>query len=167
VIRVEREIEVERSASEVFDRLIRIEDLPRWQPSIVEARVESPPPLAVGSRIRIVADAGGKRTVAIGTVTELERPARIGLTAQAGSADLAAAVSIGPTGAGSCRVAVATTIRLGGFLRFVEGMARSRIEAEAPAAAAAAKAWLEADENATATATASATVANPPETPVR
>jgi hypothetical protein len=29
------------------------------------------------------------------------------------------------------------------MLRFVEGIARSRIEAEAPAAAAAAKAWLE------------------------
>ena len=37
MIRVEREIEVERSASEVFDRLIRIEDLPRWQPAISEA----------------------------------------------------------------------------------------------------------------------------------
>ena len=152
MIRVEREIEVERSASEVFDRLIRIEDLPLWQPAVVEARVESPPPLAVGSRIRIVADTGGRRTVARGTVTELERPTRIGLSAKAGSADIAATVSISPTGGASCHVTVATTIHLGGFLRFVEGMARGRIEAEAPAAAAAVKAWLEADENAAATA---------------
>ena len=32
------------------------------------------------------------------------------------------------------------------MLRFVEGVARSRIEAEAPAVAASVKAWLEADE---------------------
>jgi hypothetical protein len=31
------------------------------------------------------------------------------------------------------------------MLRFVEGMARARIEAEAPEAAAAIKRWLEAD----------------------
>jgi hypothetical protein len=43
-------------------------------------------------------------------------------------------------------VALATAIKLGGMLRFVEGVARSRIQAEAPAVAASVKEWLEADE---------------------
>jgi hypothetical protein len=146
VIHVEREIDVERSAPEVFDKLTRIEDLPRWQPAIVEAALESAPPIGLGSRIRVVAEAGGQRTVATGTVTAFDRPQRIAIAAKAGSADLEATVTIAPTGPDTCRVSLATGIRLGGFLRFVEGMARSRIEAEAPAAATAAKAWLEAGE---------------------
>jgi Polyketide cyclase / dehydrase and lipid transport len=145
VIRVEREIDVERSADEVFDRLIRIEDLPHWQPAILEAGLETPPPPRVGSQIRVVADVAGKRTTASGTITRLERPARIGLVAKAGSADVEADVSITPTGDASCRVALATSIRLGGLLVFVEGMARSQIEKEAPAAVAAVKEWLERD----------------------
>jgi uncharacterized protein YndB with AHSA1/START domain len=146
VIQVEHEIEVDRPAPEVFDRLTHIESLPRWQPAIVEASLESPPPIRPGSRIRIVVVAGGQRTVAAGTVTAFERPVKIAIAAQAGSADLDATVSITPTGAESCRVALATAIRLGGFLRFVEGMARARIEAEAPAVALAVKSWLESDE---------------------
>jgi hypothetical protein len=143
VIRVEREIEVERSASEVFDRLTRIEDLPHWQPAILEARLESAPPIGAGSRIRVVADAAGQRVVATGTVTTFERPERIGLNATAGPADIAADVRIVALGPAACRVVLSTTIRVGGFLRFAEGMVRKRIEAEAPAAAAAVKAWLE------------------------
>ncbi|MFL5776839.1 MAG: SRPBCC family protein [Chloroflexota bacterium] len=146
MIRVEREIDVERSADEVFDRLTRIEDLPRWQPEISEAGLESAPPLRVGSRIRIVATVAGQRIVATGTVTHLERPTTIALVANAGSADVEGAVSIAATGANACRVGLVTAVRLNGLLRFVEGVARSRIQAEAPAVAASVKAWLEADE---------------------
>jgi uncharacterized protein YndB with AHSA1/START domain len=145
VIRVEREIEVDRSAAEVFERLTRIEDLPRWQPAIIEARLTSPGPIGAGSTARIVAEAAGQRTEADGTVTEFVRPGRIGLTAKAGPADIAARVVITPLTETSCRVGFETTIKLGGMLRFVEGMARSRIDAEAPAAAAAIKEWLESE----------------------
>jgi uncharacterized protein YndB with AHSA1/START domain len=161
VIRVEREIEVERSASEVFDRLVRIEDLPRWQPEITEATIESPPPLRPGSRLRLVAHVAGQRVVANGTITELERPSLIGLAAKAGSADVEGAVTITPTGADSCRVALVTAIRLSGMLRFVEGVARSRIEAEAPAVAASVKHWLETVEDG---AAGSAAASDAPET---
>jgi uncharacterized protein YndB with AHSA1/START domain len=145
VIRVEREIEVARSAADVFERLTRIEDLPRWQPAIVEARLTSPGPIGAGSTVRIVAEAGGQRTEAAGTITEFARPELIGLTAKAGPADITARVAVTPLTDASCRVRLETTIKLGGMLRFVEGMARGRIEAEAPAAAAAVKEWLESE----------------------
>jgi uncharacterized protein YndB with AHSA1/START domain len=145
VIRVDREIDVERPAAEVFERLTRIADLPRWQPAIVEAALTSPGPLGVGSTARIVAEAAGQRTDAEGVVTEFVAPERIGLTAKAGPADITARVVVTPLGDTSCRVGFETTIKLGGMLRFVEGMARSRIEAEAPAAAAAVKEWLESE----------------------
>jgi hypothetical protein len=76
-------------------------------------------------------------------VTAFERPRLIALQATAGSAEITARVEVKALTAGSCRVSIGTTVKLGGMLRFVEGIARSRIEAEAPAAAAAAKAWLE------------------------
>ncbi|HEX5013474.1 MAG TPA: SRPBCC family protein [Candidatus Limnocylindrales bacterium] len=145
MIRVERAIDVERSASEVFERLTRIEDLPRWEPAIVEAALESPPPIGEGSRVRIVVDVASQRTTALGTVTAFERPSRIAVAARAGGADLAGDVTVTPLTDSSCRVALATTIRLGGLLRFVEGVARSRIEAGAPEMAASVKRWLESD----------------------
>ena len=150
MIRVERAIDVERSASEVFDRLTRIEDLPKWEPAIVEAALESPPPIGAGSRVRIVVDVANQRTTAQGTVTAFERPSRIAIEARAGSADLAGDVTVTPLGDSSCRVALATTVRLGGLLRFVEGMARSKIEEGAPEVAASVKRWLESEEPATA-----------------
>jgi hypothetical protein len=145
VIRVDREIDVDRPAETVFERLTRIEDLPRWQPAIIEAALTSPGPMGVGSAIRIVVAAAGQRTEAVGTVTEFERPHLIALAATAGPAEIGARVGVAAVSDTSCRVSIETSIVLGGMLRFVEGMARSRIEAEAPAAAAAAKAWLESE----------------------
>jgi uncharacterized membrane protein len=143
VIEVDREIDVDRPADEVFDRLVRIEDLPHWQPAILEATLTSPGPLGLGSTARIVVSAAGQRTEALGTITAFDRPRLIALQATAGSAEITARVEVKPLSGASCRVSIGTTVKLGGMLRFVEGIARSRIEAEAPAAAAAAKAWLE------------------------
>lgn len=143
MIRVAREIDVDRPANEVFDRLTRIEDLPRWQPAISEARLTSGEPIGVGSTVLVVADAAGQRIEANGTITDFAAPERIALDATAGPAAVKARVVVVPTGPSTSRVAVETEIRLSGMLRFVEGMARSRIDAEAPAAAAAIKEWLE------------------------
>ena len=143
MIKVDRTIEVARPAEAVFERLTRIEDLPRWQPAVVEAELTSPGPIGLGSTARIVVMAGGQRTEALGTITEFERPRWIGIRAAAGPADVTARVDVAPIDSASSRVDLSTTIALGGMLRFVEGMARSRIEAEAPAAAAAFKEWLE------------------------
>jgi carbon monoxide dehydrogenase subunit G len=145
VIKVDRSIDVARPAQTVFDRLTRIEDLPRWQPAVLEAELTSPGPMAVGSTARMVVGVGGQRTEALGTITEFERPRLIGLKATAGPADVTAHVNVSAVDAASCRIDFSTTIVLGGMLRFVEGMARSRIEVEAPAAAAAIKEWLESD----------------------
>jgi uncharacterized protein YndB with AHSA1/START domain len=146
VIRVDREIDVDRPATEVFDRLTRIDELPRWQPSIVEAVVTSPGPIGVGSTFRIVVDVGGKRTEAEGTVVDFERPSRLGLTASAGPAEITARAAVSPLSETASRVALSTEIVLGGMLRFIEGMARGRIEVEIPAAADALKEWLEAED---------------------
>ncbi len=145
MIRVEREIDVARSAEAVFERLTRIEELPRWQPAIREAALTSPGPIGLGSRVRLVVETGGQRTDATGRVIDFARPERIGLEATAGPADIVANVAVRPIDAGASRLTVRPEIKLGGMLRFVEGMVRGRIEAEAPAAAAAIKTWLESD----------------------
>ena len=143
MIQIAREIEVGRPPDEVFERITKIEDLPRWQPAIVEAEVTSDGPLDLGSTLRLVVAAGGRRTEAIDRVTEFQRPERLAVEASAGPADLAARITVGGADGGRSIVGLETAIRLGGFLSFAEGMIRGRIEAEAPAAADAVKEWLE------------------------
>lgn len=143
MIRLTHEVEVDRPPDEVFERITRIEDLPRWQPAIVEAEVTSDGPLAAGSTLRLVVDAGGRRTEALGRVTEFEPPERLAVEARAGPAEVAARITVGDAGEGRSLIGLETAIRLGGFLRFAEGMVRGRIEAEAPATAQAVKEWLE------------------------
>jgi carbon monoxide dehydrogenase subunit G len=145
VIRLDRQIDVDRSANEVFERLTRIEDLPHWQPAILEAAVTSPGEMTTGSTLRLVIDAGGRRTEATGRVVDFAEPERLGIEATAGSAAVAAQLTVEPLDDARSRVDLHTEIRLGGMLRFVEGMVRGRIEAEAPEAAASMKRWLEAD----------------------
>jgi uncharacterized protein YndB with AHSA1/START domain len=145
VIRLERRIEVDRPATEVFERLTRIEDIPRWQPAVVEAAVTSPGELAIGSTLRIVVDTPGRPTEAIGRLVDFDPPERIALEVAAGSTTVRADVTVLPIDSSSSAVEFRTEVALGGMLRFVEGMARARIEAEAPEAAAAIKRWLEAD----------------------
>jgi carbon monoxide dehydrogenase subunit G len=145
VIRLDRRIDVERPANEVFERLTRIEELPRWQPAIVEAAVTSPGELRTGSTIRLVVDAGGRRTEALGRVTDLDSPERLAIEATAGPAALAALLTVEAAGEDRSVVGLQAEIRLGGMLRFVEGMVRGRIEAEAPEASASIKRWLESD----------------------
>ena len=145
MIRLDRRIEVDRPANEVFERLTRIEELPRWQPAIVEAAVTSPGPLTRGSTIRLVVDAGGRRTEALGRVTELDRPERLAIEATAGPAGLATLLTVEAVGEDRSLVSLEAEIRLGGMLRFVEGLVRGRIEAEAPEAAVSIKRWLESE----------------------
>lgn len=145
MIRVEREISVDRPADAVFARLTDIGELPRWQPAVREAAITSAGPLGVGSTVRLVVDAGGQRTEAVGRVVDYQAGEKIALEARAGPADLLASFRVTPLGPGQSRVWLGTDIKLGGLLRFAEGMVRGRIEAEAPDAAAQLKAWLESD----------------------
>jgi uncharacterized protein YndB with AHSA1/START domain len=49
MIRVELELEIERPAQEVFDRLVDVERLPEWQSSAVRSHAEGP--MGVGARV--------------------------------------------------------------------------------------------------------------------
>jgi carbon monoxide dehydrogenase subunit G len=145
VIRLERRIEVDRPAAEIFDRLTRVEEIPRWLPAIVEVAVTSPGGIAAGSTLRIVVDTPGRPTEAIGRVVGFEPPERMALEATAGSSAVRADVVVVPVDTSRSAVEIRTEIVLGGMLRFVEGMARARVEAEAPEAEAAVRRWLESD----------------------
>ena len=145
MIRIDREIEVDRPADAVFEKLVSIEELPRWQPAIREATLTSAGPIGLDSTIRLVVEAGGQRTEALGRIVDFGRPERIGLEAKAGPADVAAAVRVEPIDTDRSLVRLTTDIRLGGLLRFAEGMVRGRIEAETPEAMASIKGWLESD----------------------
>lgn len=145
MIRLERRIEVDRPAAAVFDRLRRVEEIPRWLPAVVEVALTSPGEIGAGSTLRIVVDTPGRPTEALGRVVGFEPPERLALEAAAGSSTVRAEIVVVPSDALRSVVEIRTEIALGGMLRFVEGMARSRIESEAPEAEAAVRRWLESD----------------------
>ena len=71
----------------------------RWQPAIVEAALESPPPLDAGSRIRIVADVAGQRTTSRRHGHGVRAPERIAARRDGRLADSRATSRSAPTSA--------------------------------------------------------------------
>jgi carbon monoxide dehydrogenase subunit G len=77
VIRVELELEIERPAREVFDRLVDIQRVPEWQSSAVRAHVEGP--MSVGARIHETRRLLGREAHTELEVAAFEPPRRLTL----------------------------------------------------------------------------------------
>lgn len=135
MIRIERDVAVDRPPEVVFDYLADVRRFPRWQPAIERAEQVTPGPLAVGSRVRLVVRGPTGPTEVLGEVAALDRPGRLDVRSLGGPADVEARCTIVPEGRGS-RVRLAATIELKGMLRFVEGAARGMIERQLPSALA-------------------------------
>ena len=77
MIRVELELEIDRSAQEVFDLLVDVERVPEWQSSAVRAQVEGP--VGVGARIHETRRLLGREAHTELEVAAFEPPRRLTL----------------------------------------------------------------------------------------
>ena len=77
MIRVELELEIERPAQEVFDRLVDVERLPEWQSSAVSSHVEGP--MGLGARVHETRRLLGREAHSELEVAAFEPPRRLTL----------------------------------------------------------------------------------------
>lgn len=77
MIRVELELEIERPAQEVFDRLVDVERLPEWQSSAVRSHLGGP--MGVGARIHETRRLLGREAHSELEVAAFEPPRRLTL----------------------------------------------------------------------------------------
>lgn len=72
------ETHIDRSPDEVFAFMMDFERAPRWRNLVRRLELVTPPPLSVGSQLRVVMDVMGKQKEAISEVWAYDPPRRFG-----------------------------------------------------------------------------------------
>ena len=98
---ITQSVTVNRPVDEVWSFIINWENTTRWSRGVLEARQTSDGPLGVGSRLRTVVKAFGRRRTADYLVTEYEPNHALAFTVTAGPMTSRARYSVQPAGAGT------------------------------------------------------------------
>ena len=65
-------LEVRRPVSAVYDFLVNLENVPKWQPAVIETKRVTEGPIRVGTQFREVAKLMGRRVEGLCEITQLE-----------------------------------------------------------------------------------------------
>jgi uncharacterized protein YndB with AHSA1/START domain len=99
VIRVEKEVLVDRPSEEVFDFLADVRNEERWNPNVVRIEGESAGPLSVGGRFEGVYRRGGRMRFEL---VEAVRPSRLVFRGGGRQMTLAATLELEAVGSATC-----------------------------------------------------------------
>jgi uncharacterized membrane protein len=119
-------------AATVFQVATRVEDLPRWLPEVVEAKLLDPA-LVTGSRVQLRLSQAAAGAVIAGVVDELLAPERIQISGSGGPVGVVVRVTLAATSPASTRVHLALELKTPAFLGFIAKEAERRVQAELPA----------------------------------
>ncbi len=135
-------IDVDRPVGEVFDFVTDGANRPRWDASVIEERLTSPPPVGVGSTVHTRMRAMGREVDFHWRVTEYEPGRRMSVASTSGimatSSDLRFADANGVT-----RVTARIDGDPTGMMRFAEPMIAESVRTTLATSLARAKALLE------------------------
>ena len=124
--RVERTARIPAPPSEVFAYLSDLENLAEWQSGIVSAERVDDGPMRVGSSARVTRELMGQRLAVPLTVTEYERPSRLGIASEVSGVKAAAVLELADSDDGAATdVRFAMEIRGSGMTSFMEPMIAS------------------------------------------
>ena len=73
------------AAEDAFDYLAEFSTTQEWDPGVSEAEMLTPPPVALGSRFRVVAGFAGRKVPLTYEITDFDRPHRVTVRAENGS----------------------------------------------------------------------------------
>ncbi len=99
MITVEKEIQVNRLAEEVFDFLADVHNEERWNPNVVRIESESDGPLSVGGSFEGVYRRGGRMRFEL---VEAVRPSRLVFQGGGRQMTLVATLELEPAGSATC-----------------------------------------------------------------
>ena len=143
MIKVEKSIEVERPAEDVFAFVCDHTNSPRWQRGLLEVRRTSDGPIGVGTRHSVVRTFMGRRLEATNEFTEYEPDKLIAFKANSDSMTGQVWRTVEPVGRDRARVTVRMELRLTGVLGLVERPAAAGLKREVEADLVALKELLE------------------------
>ena len=72
MITLRNTLEVRRPVGAVYDFVVNLENVPKWQPAVIETRRITEGPMRVGTQFREVAKLMGKRVEGVCEITQLE-----------------------------------------------------------------------------------------------
>src|SRR5688500_3156635 len=99
MITVEKEVQVNRLAEEVFDFLADVRNEERWNPNVVRIESESDGPLSVGGSFEGVYRRGGRMRFEL---VEAVRPSRLVFQGGGRQMTLVATLELEPAGSATC-----------------------------------------------------------------
>jgi carbon monoxide dehydrogenase subunit G len=144
MIRVEKEVPVDRPAEEVFDFLADVRNEERWNPNVIAIETESDGPLAVGGMFEGVYRRGGRMRFEL---VEAVRPSR--LVFRGGGRQMALVATLELERAGSAtRVRMKGQMEPHGPLRLLAPLMRKPIERQYEQVAESFRKVVEADAGA-------------------
>jgi uncharacterized protein YndB with AHSA1/START domain len=130
-VRLQREIVIARPVGEVFSYVSEPDNLPSWQPAVVEVR-RPEGPLAIGSRFGETRHFVGKRFQTTVEVVELEPDRVFGIHVVDGPVPITVRHLFEPVDGGT-RVAISGEVELRGALRLAGGVMAKAAEHDAGA----------------------------------
>jgi len=145
-------IEIDRPQTEVFAYLDELDRHGEWQSSITAARIETPGPVRVGTRVvetRVVP--GGPRDMAY-EITEYDPPNTSSWRGLDGPVRASGTVRVEPLGASRCRVTVDFDLEGHGIGKLFAPFARAQARKQVPADQANLKQLLESNVRGSSTA---------------
>lgn len=130
MIALQHQIEIDRPVAEVFHFITDVENVPRWQPAVIESARLTEGPLRVGTQFREVAKMMGRRVTTVCEVTELVKERKIGWKASS-SGPFSYQTTYTLTADGpKTRLDIVGTFSLKGLWRLIEPLARSEVRKE-------------------------------------
>jgi uncharacterized protein YndB with AHSA1/START domain len=128
MIKLKETIEVNRPVEEVFDYIVNLENVQRWQPAVIEVRRLTEGPTRLGTRFSEVVRFMGRRDTTTCEVVELERNSRFAFKAT-GRFEYETTYTFGARDGGT-RIEIDGSFKTKGFWRVLEPILKGELQTE-------------------------------------
>ncbi len=127
MIHIEEAVEVEATAVDAFAFVTRVEAYPAWLPGVARAE-----PAADGAVRLALVGPGGIGMEALGTITSIDPPRSISITASSGLFRIEATCTVEPLGATRSRIGVRAEVEPRGLATLAAGRIERELRAAVP-----------------------------------
>lgn len=138
--KIEGSVKIDRPVEEVFDFMRTFENDTKWQPEVIETRLEGP--LGVGSKVVVRRKVMGREMEAMAEITEYEPPHKMGMRSTSGPFPFEGGYSLEEADGGTL-VRFHGDLQPGGIFKVAEGVVTKQMQKEFEGNLATLKALLE------------------------